>query len=131
MFTNNYSLVNIGTTYASRKLEMVMVLIGRVEPETSRVYDAYQLLLMYSKKTTNPRKLEILLTITQTELERNVIKMLTRESETQKYTQLETNYRWRSNSDVSLPSLLRFYPEGFRDVFCPFTEPYHLRSPTF
>lgn len=84
MFTNNYSLVNIGTTYASRKLEMVMVLIGRVELETSRVYDAYQLLLMYSKKTTNPRKLEILLTITQTELERNMIKMLTRESETQK-----------------------------------------------
>lgn len=83
MFTNNYSLVNIGATYASPKLEMVMVLIGRVEPETSRVYDAYQLLLMCSKKTTNPRKLEILLTITQTELERNMIKMFTRESETQ------------------------------------------------
>lgn len=66
MFTNNYSLVNIGATYASPKLEMVMVLIGRVEPETSRVYDAYQLLPMCSKKTTNPRKLEILLTITQT-----------------------------------------------------------------
>lgn len=75
MFTNNYSLENIGATYASPKLEMVMVLIARVEPETSRVYDAYQLLLMCRKKTTNPRKLEILLTIAQTKLERNMIKI--------------------------------------------------------
>lgn len=84
MFTNNYSLENIGATYASPKLEMVMVLIGRVEPETSRVYDAYQLLLMRRKKPTNPGELEILLTITQTKLKRNMIKMFSRESETQK-----------------------------------------------